>query len=751
VLEEVKIAGEASYGAEGETLSQLRQVNFIFGTNGSGKTTISRVVANVTAYPTCGLSWKGGRAIECLVFNSDFARKTYATQLAGIFTLGEQQNDVLQRIAEQKATVSDLQRDVSQLEMTLGPTDGSSGKRSDLVTLRANFEEQCWRVKLQHDDHFKEAFAGLRSSKERFCDYFLQEHQSNTAATLPFDELKSKAETVFRAGLTRHSPLPVVEAAALLAVEQAPILAKKVIGKEDVDIAALIKRLGNSDWVRQGLSYTAHSDGQCPFCQQALSGDLCTALSEYFDETFVSDMADIGGIIRDYETDADRLLLALTNVATTDNDLVDVDGVRSLIARLEGLLSANKRLLAQKEKEPSAPISLDTIAQVVSEITGLLDRANQLIHRHNALVDNLVEEQNLLKGQIWRYLLTETTESLRTYCTEEQNLNNAINGLTARITAKRTQLQAAQAALTELERSITSVEPTVSAINGTLASFGFSGFRLRTAGQLNNLYEIVRPDGSDAVNTLSEGEKSFIIFLYFYHLLRGSLSESGIMVDRIVVFDDPVSSLDSDILFIVSALIKKVIDETVRGVGTIKQVFVLTHNIYFHKEVSFDPKRHASTCRAHETFWIVRKADNRSRLSEFNYNPIKTSYELLWAEVRNPHRSHMTIQNTLRRIIESYFKLLGNLDKDDIVRKFEGQDQVICASLFSWVNDGSHSVHDDLYISQDEQAVDRYLEIFKQIFVRTDHAGHYAMMMNTEETGSPTAAVAPAVMAQIAG
>jgi wobble nucleotide-excising tRNase len=111
----------------------------------------------------------------------------------------------------------------------------------------------------------------------------------------------------------------------------------------------------------------------------------------------------------------------------------------------------------------------------------------------------------------------------------------------------------------------------------------------------------------------------------------------------------------------------------------------------------------------------------------------------------------MTIQNTLRRIIESYFKLLGNLDKDDIVRKFEGQDQVICASLFSWVNDGSHSVHDDLYISQDEQAVDRYLEIFKQIFVRTDHAGHYAMMMNTEETGSPTAAVAPAVMAQIAG
>jgi hypothetical protein len=33
----------------------------------------------------------------------------------------------------------------------------------------------------------------------------------------------------------------------LLAVESEPVLPKKVIGKEDVDVAALIRRLGNSD------------------------------------------------------------------------------------------------------------------------------------------------------------------------------------------------------------------------------------------------------------------------------------------------------------------------------------------------------------------------------------------------------------------------------------------------------------------------------------------------------------------------
>ncbi|MFH0083694.1 AAA family ATPase, partial [Pseudomonas aeruginosa] len=71
--------------------------------------------------------------------------------------------------------------------------------------------------------------------------------------------------------------------------------------------------------------------------------------------------------------------------------------------------------------------------------------------------------------------------------------------------------------------------------------------------------------GMDAKETLSEGERTFVTFLYFYHLLKGSDSESGVTTDRIVVFDDPVSSLDSDILFIVSSLIKALFDEVRQG------------------------------------------------------------------------------------------------------------------------------------------------------------------------------------------
>lgn len=60
--------------------------------------------------------------------------------------------------------------------------------------------------------------------------------------------------------------------------------------------------------------------------------------------------------------------------------------------------------------------------------------------------------------------------------------------------------------LAALEKGVTSVKPTVTAINATLTSFGFTSFKLNTAGDKEEFYEIVRGDGTDARDTLSEGE-----------------------------------------------------------------------------------------------------------------------------------------------------------------------------------------------------------------------------------------------------
>lgn len=230
---------------------------------------------------------------------------------------------------------------------------------------------------------------------------------------------------------------------------------------------------------------------------------------------------------------------------------------------------------------------------------------------------------------------------------------------------------------------------------------------------------------------MSEGERSFVTFLYFYHLLKGSESDSGITNNRVVVFDDPVSSLDSDILFIVSSLIKSLFEEVRMGTGYIKQIFVFTHNVYFHKEITFNPKRQ-DVAMNEETFWVVRKPNLISTIKKHPSNPIKTFYELLWSDVRNSDRSNLTIQNTLRRILESYFKILGGVDPEKITAMFEGKEKIICKSLFSWVNDGSHYAIDDLYLTIDSSMVENYLKVFRAIFKKAGHISHYKMMMGED-------------------
>lgn len=116
-------------------------------------------------------------------------------------------------------------------------------------------------------------------------------------------------------------------------------------------------------------------------------------------------------------------------------------------------------------------------------------------------------------------------------------------------------------------------------------------------------------------------------------------------------------------------------------------------------------------------------------------NPIKTSYELLWQELRDDIKiSLVTVQNTMRRILEYYFGILGK-EKDDTIEKlFESvEEQIICRSLFSWINDGSHSIPDDIHIDSYSDSVSRYKAVFKDIFKIMGHEAHYNMMMRIED------------------
>jgi len=510
-------------------------------------------------------------------------------------------------------------------------------------------------------------------------------------------------------------------------------LKKKVIGKTDVDIAAMILRLGNSDWVKEGRQYYDPDSKQCPFCQQDTDKKLEEDLNAYFDEAFVADTECIETLHRDYKTDSERLQRTIQTLLDTPSPFLNAEALQLEKDLLDANIRINIQRIEEKKRESSKAVELDSLNNVCTTIQALVDTANLEIKAHNEMVSNLGAEKTTLIKQVWKHLLeNEINIDLSSYTGKKRGLTAAIDSLSKKIEDKAKLGKEKAAELRALEKNTTSIQPTIDGINELLHAFGFHGFQLAKSDQ-ERFYKIVRPDGSDAKKTLSEGEKTFVTFLYFYYLIKGSKEETGMTTDRVIVIDDPVSSLDSDILFIVSSLIKQLFEEARSNTGTIKQVFVLTHNVYFHKVVSFKGNR----CKGKdETFWTVRKPAQNSQITHHASNPIKTSYELLWLEVRKPDRTNLSIQNTLRRIIENYFKILGGVNPDSICEKFDGKERLTCKSLFSWVNDGSHFAQDDLYVSIDEGAVDNYLAVFKAVFEKTGHISHYNMMMGTEETGT---------------
>ncbi|EOD4150462.1 Translation-disabling ACNase RloC [Vibrio cholerae] len=731
MINSLAIANVATYGIVPQQVTPLEKFNFFFGANGAGKTTISRLIEDSTRYENCVVKWSGS-PIERFVYNRDFVEKNFNPQkdLPGVFTLGEAEQAVIDSIAYKKSELDKIVEEIKAKELVLNGDDSNKGKIRELEVIDHNFTEKCWLIKDKLDELFKDAFQGVRNSKSKFKERVISENASNTADLKTKEYLIEKAKTLF-GDAPESKPLIqlTLDSSKLKKLEQHEILQQRIIGKSDVDIAGVINKLNNSDWVRHGMNYLPQSEGECPFCQQRLLSGFEDQLANYFDETFTQNIETLQAIVATYSSSSQQLISHLESLVANSHADIDSNLLKAKFDTLKAIISENMQLLANKISEPASTVTLKSTHPIIDEIQSIVEKVNNSIKQHNLIVSNFKKEKELLVNQVWKFVLEkELKAELQQYTKDSSSLQKAIQGLTVGISNKKARKIDKDAEIKALEKDTTSIQPTIDAINRLLKSFGFTSFTIGKSTK-DRCYSIVRGDGSCAKETLSEGEKTFISFLYFYHLLKGNFSEIGITTDRVVVIDDPVSSLDSDILFIVSTLIKGLISDARNDSSLIKQLFILTHNTYFFKEVTFNRKRSGQDKLSDETFWIVRKVDGTSKIVGHNSNPIKSSYELLWQEIKAAEPCSLTIQNTMRKILENYFTFLGNIKKDDMIELFEGEERLICQSLFSWVNDGSHHAIDDLYVTQDIGIIDTYRKVFKKIFEESEHGAHYKMMM----------------------
>ena len=737
MIKAIKLKDVATYNSAGTEISSLTKINFIYGANGSGKTTLSNFIANQEDYnfKECSIEWEQNQPIKALVYNKKFRDKNFGKDnIDGIFTLGEEAKEEKGLILQKQNELTQIAEDGKQKKSTL------ENQRTKHTELQEEFKEWCWKnIYKKYEDNFKEAFKG-NMQKNSFRDKVLNEFKNNSSELLTKEKLIEKAETIFGDIPQSLNLIYNIDYETIIQIEENPIWTKKIIGKNDVDIAKLIQKLNLNDWVNQGRNFL-QDDDVCPFCQQnTITEDFKKQLENYFDKSFTEDIETINTLAKSYLNQIDNIENQLSQILESQknnpNTKLNIDMFIANFETLKSQFLTNQKTLDEKLKEPSRSLSLISTNEQLNNIFKLISDANIKIKEHNQIVLNYTTEKENLIYLIWKFITDENNEYIENFLKQRNGLDKGIKSLEEDYKSKQEEWKLLNNEIKELNKNATSIQPTVDEINKLLNYYGFTNFGIVPSANDTNKYQIKREDGSLAESTLSEGEITFITFLYYLQLTKGAIEKESVSENRILVIDDPISSLDSDILFVVSSLIKNIINEIKNNAGNIKQLIVLTHNVYFHKEVSFMDMRDNGGKHTH--YWIVRKNNNISTFTAYERNnPIQTSYQLLWQEIQDKEKnSIVTIQNTMRRIIENYFKILGDYNKI-IIEKFDKhEEQIICKSLLSWINDGSHSISDDLYIEIQDNTIDKYLEVFKQIFIKTDHSGHYNMMMQIENEGN---------------
>jgi wobble nucleotide-excising tRNase len=263
-----------------------------------------------------------------------------------------------------------------------------------------------------------------------------------------------------------------------------------------------------------------------------------------------------------------------------------------------------------------------------------------------------------------------------------------------------------------------------------LINFGIDTFSItkHSTNQSNSLYKIKRNEDSEDCDfqTLSEGEKMIISFLYFCEQCKGKKSSTSKANKKIVVIDDPISSLSHIWVFNAGQLIR---DEFFNS-DSYEQIFVLTHNLYFFYELTnamhIKKQKQLEKSKKTKLFRVIRNADGSSILP-MEYNEVKNDYQSYWSIINDTTIQHPAlIANCMRNVIEYFFGFVKNVELDDVFKKEPFKDTKY-QSFLRYMNRKSHSTGRNIFDTA-ELDYANFKDAFKLVFSESGYMEHYETM-----------------------
>lgn len=758
---------DATYKGTGAAIAPT-YINYFFGNNGTGKTTIAKAIK--TGSGVIYAPGKDAADYLPLVYDQDFidANMRSYHNLPGVFTMNEANVKIQEQIDRKAAEQKKAQK---------ASSDAFAEKDKKAKT-RAALEKQLYKDCWDKTEELRTVFEATQEGKKGSKQKFAEEVKRHSPIQHDVEELKRMYDSVYSSTAKRYDRFSVVsDVSALDRISGCDILSLAIVNTSNTPFADFLKEVGSTEWVRQGhADYHEKAGGKCPYCSQDLLPNFEEMLAASFDTQYQTNLQKLDTFLAAYRDAANALFVPLSRLPDEVYPVIDTKPYHDKLTAVKAVIAENIEKIKSKVVEPSKIIALDEVEPLLQELSDIISSFNRLIDANNDIVSAGPKKKAECKKAVFEQIAYTLKDVLEAYARSESALDAEIEAQQDIINTQKRVLDQLKEDLRILNSQTVETETAMKSINTMLRDSGFQGFELRPRHE-----EIIRPDGSvecvvptPAINyevvrtdtgkiaeNLSEGEKNFIAFLYFQQLVFGRESADGDTREKIVVIDDPVSSMDSSALFIVSAQIRKMIEvcrnnadnrNPVVSGNFIKQIFILTHNAYFHREVTYAYANRYDFV----SFYLIRKTDNKSSIrlcdcpnpdcpsERMNVNPVKNSYAALWDEYKDAS-SGIPLMSIIRRILEYYFLQLCGYEGSDLRKRIleENKDAFthddfgnedfskfeLASAMLSYIAANSSGINDGMHYVDDCIDVQQCRDTFQMIFHHMGQDQHYEMMM----------------------
>ena len=745
---------DASY-KDSHAFIEPTYINFLFGNNGTGKSTIAKAIKS-----GAGVTYAPGRTQADylpLVYNQEFIDDNFHSyrNLKGVFTLNAKNAETQRQIDEVTEERSNVKKRLTEATDKRVKTETAKDK------LHKDFLKECW----ERGKAIREEFPATMSGKGR-SDPFVREIMKHAPADMDLEELRRLYESAYSETAKHYQRFnTVADSTGIDTVEGKDILVRSIVNSADTELAGFLRDIGATEWMRQGHdAYSHDANGRCPYCGIELPADFEQTFIASFDNRYQDNLRLLSEFQVRYKKSANDLFVPLQTMPSELYPKIDLKPYTDKLAVLKAAIQSNIEAIKTKIDNPASTVTLMETRPILEELSDIIDGFNKMIDANNAVVAAGPTKRTECADAVFSLLAFMLRDVITAYRKEDADKQAELDALDTEISTCNTALGEIKTQLKTLRGKTVETDTAKDSINQMLRDSGMRGFSLQPKAGADNVYEVRRPDGTIADN-LSEGEKNFIAFLYFYHLVHGSDSAEGEIREKIVVIDDPVSSMDSGSLFIVSTLVRQMIEicrnnadnrnKTAEG-NFIKQIFILTHNAYFHREVSYS----YVTKYDYVSFYLIRKIGTKSTIrmcddvnpkvptERMNINPVKNSYAALWDEYKEL-KSAVPLMNVIRRILEYYFLQLCGYEGSKLRQvilvqgKAEGRFKdaagnddeekfQLASAMLAYINASTIGMSDGKDFVEDCLNADECRNIFEMIFDAMEQKQHYDMMMGNQ-------------------